>query len=55
MINTLFKQLRLALLKLAIRTVERAGLAVVQVKRTENAVYLVGAKGSYVRYDKVKA
>ena len=55
MMEVILKRLRLARLRKAIATCERAGLAVVHVKRTENAVYLVGAKGSYVRYDKVKA
>lgn len=55
MIRALLKHARLALLRFAIRTVERAGLAVVQLKRTGNATYLVGSNGSYVRFDKVKA
>ena len=54
MIHAILKQIRLAILKRAIRRVESAGLAVVQVRRTENAVYLVGSNGAYVRYDKVK-
>lgn len=52
--KTILKPIRLALLKLAIRTVERAGLAVVQVRHAGDAVYLVSRKGEYVRFDKVK-
>lgn len=48
------KPLRLAILRLAIRVVEKSGLAVVQVKRSDGAVYMIGATGSYVRFDKVK-
>ena len=54
MIKVVMKRVRLALLRFAIRVVERAGLAVVQLKRTGNATYLVGSNGSYVRFDKVK-
>lgn len=54
MIRSLLKFIRLQLLRFAIRTVERAGLAVVQLKRTGNATYLVGSNGSYVRFYKVK-
>lgn len=54
MIATILKHIRLALLKRAIRTIERAGLAVVQVKTADDAVYLITRKGTYVRYDKVR-
>ncbi len=52
--KTILKPIRLALLKLAIRTVERAGLAVVQVRTADDAVYLVSRRGEYVRFNKVK-
>ena len=55
MIKVMIKRLRLARLKKAIAICERAGLAVVQLKHTDNAVYLVGSKGTYVRFDKAKA
>ena len=54
MIASILKRIRLAPLRLAIKTVERAGLAVVQVRKGEGAVYLVAANGQYVRFDKVK-
>lgn len=54
MISALLKSWRLWRLRRAIKTVERAGLAVVKVKRGEGAVYLIGRSGSYVRFDKVK-
>ena len=47
--------LRMWRLNRAIRFVERFGLAVVKIRRTKDAVYIVGASGEYVRYDKVKA
>ena len=50
----ILKPIRLAILKAAIRTIERAGLAVVQVKRGDDAVYLIARNGQYVRFDKVK-
>lgn len=50
----IFRPVRLAILKAAIRIVERAGLAVVQVKTTDDAVYLISRRGTYVRYEKVK-
>lgn len=50
----IFRPVRLAILKGAIRIVERAGLAVVQVKTTDDAVYLISRRGTYVRYEKVK-
>lgn len=53
-IAALIKALRLRALKRAIKVVERAGLAVVAVKKAEGRVYLVGSNGSYVRFDKVK-
>ena len=52
--KAILKPIRLAMLKLAIRTIERAGLAVVQVRHADNAVYLVSRNGEYVRFDKVK-
>ena len=54
MIRAILKHTRTALLRLSIRTVERAGLVVVQLKRAGNATYLVGSNGFYVRFDKVK-
>jgi len=54
MIEALLKRWRVWVTQRAIKTVERAGLAVVKVKRGENAVYLIGRNGSYVRFDKVK-
>lgn len=55
MIQAILKRIKLAMLKRAIKTVERAGLAVVQVKKGDGCVYLVGSRGTYVRFDKVKA
>jgi hypothetical protein len=52
--KAILKPIRLALLKLAIRTIERAGLAVVQVRQADDAVYLVSRRGEYVRFNKVK-
>lgn len=52
--KAILKPIRLAMLKPAIRTIERAGLAVVQVRHADNAVYLVSRNGEYVRFDKVK-
>lgn len=54
MLAAVLKPIRLAILKAAIRIIERAGLAVVQVRRGENAVYLVGRNGEYVHFDKVE-
>lgn len=54
MFASILKRIRLAFLHRAIKTVERAGLAVVQVRKGEGAVHLVAANGQYVRYDKVK-
>lgn len=54
MLAAILKRIRLALLKRAIRRVERAGLAVVQVRRADSAVYLVSRNGEYVRFDRVK-
>ena len=54
LIAAVVKAAKLAVLKRAIRIIERAGLAVVAVKRGEGCVYLVSAKGTYVRFDKVK-
>lgn len=50
----LLKPIRLAILKLAIRVIERAGLAVVQVRTADDAIYLVSRRGEYVRFNKVK-
>jgi hypothetical protein len=54
MIQAILKHIRLALLRWAIAIVERAGLAVVQVRKGEGAVYLIAGNGQYVRFDKVK-
>lgn len=53
MIKALTKRLRLAILKRAIRFVEKSGLSVVQIKRSGSAVYLVAGNGQYVRFDRV--
>ena len=45
MMEVILKRLRLARLRKAIACCERVGLSVVQVKRSDNAVYLVGSKG----------
>lgn len=53
MIKPLFARLRsrvrLAILKRAIRFVEKSGLSVVQIERDKGAVYLVAGNGQYVR------
>lgn len=49
----LMKAIRLAILRKAIRIVEKAGLAVVKIQRGEGCCYVVGSNGMYVRYDKV--
>jgi hypothetical protein len=54
LIQSLAKRARLSILKLAIRQVEKAGLAVVQMQRRGNAIYIVGSTGTYVRFDKEK-
>lgn len=54
MIKTILKRIGLAMLQRAIKRVERAGLAVVQVKKGEGCVYLVGSRGQYVRFDRVR-
>lgn len=50
----LVKAVRLAILKRAVRIVEKAGLAVVKIQRGQGCCYVVAGNGSYVRYDKVK-
>lgn len=47
------RSVRMWRLNRACRFIERFGLAVVKVRKTEGAVYLVGRSGEYVRYDKV--
>lgn len=54
MIAAILKRIRLFWLKRAIRLVEKSGLAVLQVKRDEGAMYIIAGNGTYVRYDKVK-
>lgn len=54
MIAALLKRWRLRRLQHAIKSIEGAGLAVVQVKRGEDAIYLVSRSGTYRRFDKVK-
>lgn len=55
MLAAVLKPIRLAILKAAIRIVERAGLSVVQIKRmTDKSVYLVARNGEYMRLQKVK-
>lgn len=55
MIAAILKRINLAMLQRAIKRVERAGLAIVQVKKGEGCVYLVGSSGQYVRFDRVKS
>lgn len=52
--NSLLKLWRLRRLQRAIKLIEGAGLAVVQVKRGEDAIYLISRNGTYKRFDKVK-
>lgn len=54
LIQALSNKVRVFFLRRAIRRVEQAGLAVVQIKRTPGAIYIIGSNGTYVRYDKEK-
>lgn len=54
LIRSIAKKARLVFLRVAIRQVEKSGLAVVQMKRTDGAIYIIGATGTYVRFDREK-
>lgn len=54
MFKSTINAVRMWRLNRACRFIERFGLAVVKVRRTDGATYLVGRHGEYVRYDKVK-